>query len=524
MAPANPYDEVPYPDLTHAATHPDRLAVTAKLLGMRPAPPDRCRVLELGCGSGANLIAMAEWLPESRFTGIDYSRRQVGAGRATARALGLSNVSLRRADIARLPDDLGEFDYVIVHGVFSWVPAGIRARILSIIRRSLAPDGVAYVSYNAYPGWHSLMAVREIMLYRLRALGDPRERVEKAKEVVDFLARASSPEAGAFGAFLHAYRRALVERGELPESDIAASLLHDELAPTNDPLYFHEFASMLEANGLQYLAEADLAGATSLGLAPGVVEGLAKLAGNLIEAEQYMDFVRNQTFRRTLIAHAGAPIARRQRADASSLREVQVASFARPLRGAAGRVTLAGPDRREFSTDHFLTQQAFSILRRVYPAALPFPELAAGAAVAPARIPETGAPPGQSDVDALAGNLLSAFAYSRSLVELYLRPVPVAPRPLVRPRVSAFARRLAREGRELMPNLRHERVRLDPLTLRLLPLLDGRASLGDLRLRALELVRAAGAGAPLEADAWRQVRRSLWWLARAAMLRGRKLI
>jgi tRNA G46 methylase TrmB len=65
------YDEVLYPSYTHNQTHPDRLATIATLFGLTPAPVERCRVLELGCGNGSNLVPMAYGLPGSEFVGID---------------------------------------------------------------------------------------------------------------------------------------------------------------------------------------------------------------------------------------------------------------------------------------------------------------------------------------------------------------------------------------------------------------------------------------------------------------------
>src|SRR5438045_961381 len=142
------YDVLPYGDRTFPRTHPDLLATVAMLFGMAPAPPERCRVLELGCAGGANLIAMAEGLPGSDFLGIDLSARQVAAGRERVRAKGLANVELRRMNILDVGEDFGRFDYILCHGVYSWVPADVRDKILAVCGQNLASRGVAYVSRN----------------------------------------------------------------------------------------------------------------------------------------------------------------------------------------------------------------------------------------------------------------------------------------------------------------------------------------------------------------------------------------
>src|SRR5262245_55529309 len=150
----NSYDEVPYESHPFAQTHPDHLATVATLFGMRPAPVARCRVPELGCASGGNLIPMAEQLPQSQFLGVDLSARQVDDGRRVLGPLGLTNVELRHASILDVDDGYGPFDYVLCHGVYSWVPPAVQDKILDVCAHNLAPQGVGYISYNTYPGWH----------------------------------------------------------------------------------------------------------------------------------------------------------------------------------------------------------------------------------------------------------------------------------------------------------------------------------------------------------------------------------
>ena len=140
------YDELSYPGQAVAQTHPDRLAVMAKLFGMAPAPLSGCRVLELGCASGANLIPMAEQMPDASFVGLDLSSRQIADGQAVIAALGLQNIELKQLDISDANDSLGKFDYIIAHAVYSWVPPEVQDKVLAICNANLAPSGVAYVS------------------------------------------------------------------------------------------------------------------------------------------------------------------------------------------------------------------------------------------------------------------------------------------------------------------------------------------------------------------------------------------
>src|SRR6476661_8295153 len=121
-----PYDELPYPGSAFAQTHPDRLATLATLFGMTPAPVERCRVLELGCGDGGNLIPMAFGLPESRFTGVDLATTAIARGQQLIDQVGLANIRIQNADLMDLDSGFGEYDYIIAHGLYSWVPPQVR--------------------------------------------------------------------------------------------------------------------------------------------------------------------------------------------------------------------------------------------------------------------------------------------------------------------------------------------------------------------------------------------------------------
>ncbi len=187
------YDQVLYPGLPLPQTHPDRLATIAGLFGMSPAAAPNCRVLELGCGDGGNLIPMALTLPGSVFTGIDLAAPAITHGCALIRKLGLDNITLRRLDLMQAGADLGEFDYgvfdyIIAHGLYSWVPAAVRDGLLGLSRRHLAPQGVAYVSYNASPGFGRRRLFREMMLYHAREVEDPMRRVEQGVQLIGALA------------------------------------------------------------------------------------------------------------------------------------------------------------------------------------------------------------------------------------------------------------------------------------------------------------------------------------------------
>src|SRR3712207_3467228 len=163
---ANVYDEVRYSNYPYGQTHPDRLATVAILYGLDPPDPFHARVLEIGCGAGGNLMAMAAATPGIRAVGVDLAAVAIEEGRTVIEAVGLDNIELRQADVRALTDGrLGEFDYIVAHGVYGWIPAEAREALLATIKASLAPDGIAYVSYNAQPGGYFRLMLRDIGLW-----------------------------------------------------------------------------------------------------------------------------------------------------------------------------------------------------------------------------------------------------------------------------------------------------------------------------------------------------------------------
>src|ERR1051325_1309888 len=244
----NTYDEIPYGDNVFHYTHPACLGAVGVLYGMRPANAERSRVLELGCASGGNLISMAYDLPDSEFVGIELSQRQIDEGRKTISALGLRNINLRAGSILDVNDDFGRFDYIVCHGVYSWSPAEIREAILRVCKRNLAPNGIAYISYNTYPGWRLRGMIREMMLFHASEF-KPQEQVSQGRALLNFLAQASP---GHDPAFRDIVRREAERVSKLAESYV----LHDYLETENAPVYFHQLAEQASSHGLRYVAEA----------------------------------------------------------------------------------------------------------------------------------------------------------------------------------------------------------------------------------------------------------------------------
>jgi methyltransferase-like protein/cyclopropane fatty-acyl-phospholipid synthase-like methyltransferase len=297
------YDETPYVSPAFPQTHPDKLCAMGRLFGLDAPAPARARVLELGCADGSNLLPMAQHAPDARFLGIDASAKQVASAQAAIGTCGLGNVEIRQQDILEFAVGEGKFDYIIAHGIFSWVPAEVREKVLTICRDNLSENGVAFVSYNALPGWGMRLALRDMLMFHTQALQDPRAKVQQARALTAFLAEAVSTEGDPYGLLLRQELEKLAR-------DADDYVRHDLLGEINQPFYFHEFISLAASANLQYLSEPSLAQMLPSNFPPKTQEMLRKLGSNPIAQEQYMDFVRNQNFRQTLLCHAGQKLKR----------------------------------------------------------------------------------------------------------------------------------------------------------------------------------------------------------------------
>lgn len=320
------FDALPYRHGAIPATHPARLGAIARLLGHGAAPPDRCRVLELGCGEGLNLLPLAERFPHSQFTGVDFSPVQIQTGEEARLAAGIGNAHLVCADLREFEPEAGAFDYVIAHGVYSWVSDPVKDRLLKLCARTLTAQGVGYVSYNVHPGWGLLGSLRAILRSELAGVSDPPAHLGR---LLPALQRA-------FAAQSTPYAKLMQEALAAMQAKPAALLFHDELEVVNDPVTFLDFTAHAATHGLQYFAEADFA---SMPLDHLPTEARAALAGlevDFLHGQQLLDLLGHRQFRTSLLTRAGAPPAREP--DPGVITECAVGFH---LRAVDGRIDLA---------------------------------------------------------------------------------------------------------------------------------------------------------------------------------------
>jgi len=291
------YDLVAYESHPFPRTHIRHLHAMARLFGLTPADPDHCRVLEFGCAAGGNLLPMAIDHPHSRFTGVDIASREIEKGRRQIAELGVKNMELRALSLTDTDESFGRFDYIIAHGVYSWVPAEIRERLLPICRERLAPGGVVLISYNTLPGWATWQGLRDMILYSGRDLPDPQERAGHARRLLDALHRTGRNDHSPYWEML---RQEIEKTSDLSDW----FFLHEHVEEENTPVYFHDFVEHARQADLDYLGEADLT-AMNLGGLPTPRIELPGMAEDPVFRLQYLDLVQNRRFRMSLLCHQG---------------------------------------------------------------------------------------------------------------------------------------------------------------------------------------------------------------------------
>jgi SAM-dependent methyltransferase len=446
-----------YPDYLHPLTAPEHLCAVGRILGLATADPTGASVLELGCGAGANLMTMAQRSCGGRFLGVDLSEAAIDSARAVARDAGLANVQFVAADLAGWRCE-ETFDYIVVHGVFSWVPDAVKEAIFRILAAGLKATGIAYVSYAVYPGYKIADSLRDFVRLRVEGL-DEAGSLASAHNLLGLLSRAwkalePAPFAGAW--------REAADRIDAKEPQL---LLQDDLGPVRDPCYLLQFVAWAGEHGLRHLGDSELA-AGGLETLPGAVANeirAQRLAP--LEAEQLVDYVVNRSFRRSLLVSSHAVI--------------DEPSAAEALRGACLRPILRPrPDREgEFTTEKghpvaiadTTLAQLLRLLAERWGACTPLDSLVE------ALISAYGAALERQAQDRLLGQILELHRRRQIGLWVGASALPAASGSALNRLNRVFA---ARRG--MLATATHERIALTPAQRDLCGFLDGRHDLDAL--------------------------------------------
>lgn len=448
-------------------TQPATLAAMAALHGAETADPETARVLELGCASGGNLIPMAARFPKASFVGIDLEPDAIAEGQRQIAALQLSNITLEAADILDFAERAEEFDYLICHGVLSWVPKKVRAAIFRICKTQLSPRGIAMLSFNVLPGWRQEYIIRDICIGATDPTLDPETNVTRALEKLQQIA-AGVPENTPYGFLVRQAAQKLA--GANP-----TYFLGEYLAPVNKPFLFADVQRRASKAGLHYVSEPELAASAPERIVANAANARALANGDAGKLQSILDEMSGRSFRRAIFSKS--PV--QSEPDGRKLADLHVSlSFAREA-----------PMSRTF---HIGTGQAYTApndevadvideLSRAFPSSRLVADLRA------------------NDRDTLLSALM--FLAASGYLRLQTVGLEAGHAGTNKPVAFDFARFEATEKRPWLTTLQHHAVVPSPDAIALLPHLDGsrdHAALGDLLQGADRAARVASALRQLE--------------------------
>ncbi|MHC8441955.1 MAG: methyltransferase regulatory domain-containing protein [Candidatus Eutrophobiaceae bacterium] len=479
----NTYDELPYPSKPFSQSHPRMLATVATLFGMQPADIHNCRVLELGSASGNNIIPMAADLPNSQFIGVELSTVQFERAETQAKKLGLNNLEMRHCNILDIDESFGEFDYIIAHGVFSWVQRDVQEKILEIARGRLKKQGVAYICYNTNPGWRMRGMLRDIMLYHAENFDDIGTKISQSRALIHFLAETLGKENSAYATLLK-------NEVDLMKNWEDSYFRHDSLEEVNDPVYFHEFMDRAQAKGLQYLGEVDISSMAANNFSDNVKATLDRIGNNIVQREQYMDFIRNRMFRQTLLCHSDVSLSREIKT--SLIRKLHLSCRCQPTDPKAVINKDGAVDFKmgeiSFSTSCRFSKSIITTLNEHSPEYISFDKLLAAVRkrifddslviIDQQQLQQHSEIVATRIFELFLNNILSATLYPPKVKK------DVSETPTTLPII-----RLQAQTQPWVTNCLHQPIAIDLFNRHLLPLMDGSRDMAQLQAELLKLIQ-----------------------------------
>ncbi len=291
------YTNKTYPGMSHPAAHPSAMAASALFGGLRTPDLESARILEIGCAQGHHITPIAQHWPHAQVCAFDLSAAAIEYAKNVARSAEIENIEFFQADLRAWSPQGKEFDYIIAHGMLSWVDDSCKSALLRICRESLAPAGVAMLSYNALPGW----AMRQCVVQMTRTLQKTPLTGGSAMAALDHLDRAFEGRADEYGKYLQFVVRDAAHKGE----DV---LRFDDLGPINDPFYLSQFVQLAENYALRYIGESDMSLDQVDFLTPGAMELLPALGADPLLQQQTQDLLSGRTFRTSLLCRNDAVI------------------------------------------------------------------------------------------------------------------------------------------------------------------------------------------------------------------------
>lgn len=481
------YDRIHFSSKPSPERCPERLAAIATTYGLSPQDIETANVLELGCSTGENLIPLACAYPNSNFLGLDISKKQIAKASELVNLFELKNISFQVKDIASFEEGSEKYDYIICHGVFSWVDSETQESIFKLLRGRLSENGIGVISYNCHPGWQMRNRLKEIVSYADQANDSIEERCVRARKSLEVFLALLEEEY---------HPNSLLLKKEihhvLAQSD--SYLVHEVLNSSASSSMVSEFLSSAEEKDLQYLGDGrpsrmrfhkfheeqlDHKHATAF----------SELATDEKKREQYIDFLFPVAFRSTLLCHKEQEISR-----SGVLGRIKEFYIASSLRLVDADSPIQNVETHEFFDSRGITREfqdpilkaALVALSDRWPKWIKFSEMRSEVEAILASFGARQVFFSNAEWANLSAQLERLF-YDGS-VEFHTQPPIFSLDIEEKPEVSAISRKQV-EDEGWATNLRNEYVVLGDIERRLFRLLDGKHSHQDLQNELVGLLQ-----------------------------------
>ncbi len=480
------YSVIKYTSKVHSGRDPSRIAAVAALYGIESPPLSNASILEIGCGTGEALLGLSQMYPDARLYGIDPSEDQIQEGLAMARELGAANVSLDVKQVGDLCGSSGSFDYIICHGVFSWVTPGAGKDILRVFNHLLSAKGLGYLSYNTWPGWNFRRIIRDLLLSNIDGSAPPVRQVEESRKLLKMFESAVGFE------FERPYSMMMSSELRRIMSEPDSYLFHEFLEPENHPVFFHEMAGLLDRAGLVHIADARLSRNELFRLDREQERQAVEISERFRERtvrECFLDFAFHTPFRESIICRKGR--VPETAADAGILEKFFFSSAYQAVEGEPDLRTDIDEEFMDPAGQHIFVSRpalkaSLEAMHGAWPGALSFDALWNGPG---AGVRKDEAQAGLTP-DRFASMLLDLAG--KDYIDFRLAAPGLAVVVSGKPEASPLARLQARRG-SLVTNLRYESVEIDDFQRDLLQFLDGTRTREDLVNMLLHSLAERGA-------------------------------
>jgi methyltransferase-like protein/trans-aconitate methyltransferase len=471
------YDELPYVGVLGWDFQPSALATYATLFGLQPPPVLASRILDLGCGDGSNIIGIAQALPQAECVGIDFSPKHIAMGNNIISESGLHNVNLMCKDINTIDiSELGLFDYIIVHGTYSWVDAKVQQRILQICKQNLTPNGIAYISYNVYPGWYLQQGVRDLMMFHTASYNDWHSKIAEGRAIVDFVLQAQIDKDSISTQLLQQLANIIHNQND-------SYIGHEYLEQHNYPCYFQQFVANIQQHGLEYVTDVEFRRYLPTHY-PSLEQFGQLVQDNIFAQEQYSDFIFNRNFRSSLLCHQS--IVPNRELDWSLMQYFYVAASIPDLEPSyiyQNQDFILQTPKTSLTIDNQFVKAALLTLSNSYPQAIQFEQLFNVLCQNLTR--ESLASINLNELQATLAEELH-YLYCLEAIELHTHPIQCVTKVSDYPIAPPLARWQAKGG-GVIANMQCKIGELDSFTMNLLPYLDGSNNHEDLLQILLKL-------------------------------------